>query len=132
VNELQFADDVFERLRQQGAAYDERAFVFVLAAIQYLQSKLRVRRHVTSAELAWACRDFGLDQFGLMAREVLEYWGVRETADLGRIVFSLVDIGLLITQPGDREDDFAGVFDFAQAFQANYIWRGVSAEDRIL
>ena len=47
---------------------------------------------------------------------MLAHWGVTRTEDFGRIVFTLVEVGLLVTQPGDREDDFAGVFDFAEAF----------------
>ena len=47
------------------------------------------------------------------------------TEDLGRIVFTLVDVGLLVTQPGDREDDFAAVYDFREAFTDTYAWQGV-------
>ena len=39
----------------EGGAYHERAYLFVLATIEYLQSRLEVRRHVSGAELAWAC-----------------------------------------------------------------------------
>lgn len=117
MQELQFADGVLARLRARGGVqYDERAYLFVLAAIEYLQQKLDARRHVTGAELAWACRDLALERFGLLSQTVFEYWGVTMTADFGRLVYALVDIGLLSTQPGDREEDFHGVFDFTAAF----------------
>ncbi len=125
MNELQFADDLMARIRARGAPYDERAYLFVLAAIEYLQSRLEVRRHVTGQELAWACRDLAQEQFGLLARHVLEHWGVKRTEDLGRIVYILVEVGLLVTQPGDREEDFAGVYEFGEAFEARYGWQGV-------
>ena len=64
-------------------------------------------------------------QFGLMAHPVLEHWGVTRTEDLGRIVFTLVEVGLLVTQPGDRESDFAGVYDFHDAFRSEYAWEGI-------
>jgi len=41
-------------------------------------------------------------------------------------VFILVNAGLLSTQPGDRETDFAGVFDFEAAFGEPYEWEGVA------
>ena len=63
MNELQFADDVMARIRAKGGAYHERAYLFVLATIEYLQSRLEMRRHVSGAELAWACRDFAREQF---------------------------------------------------------------------
>ena len=125
MNELQFADDVLARIRARGGVYHERGYLFVLAAIEYLQSNLDVRRHVTGAELAWACRDFAVAQFGLMARSVLAHWGLTRTDDFGRVVFTLVEVGLLVTQPGDREVDFAGVFDFEDAFGESYEWQGL-------
>lgn len=125
MNELQFADDVLARIRAKGGTYHERAYLFVLATIEYLQSRLDVRRHVTGAELAWACRDFAREQFGLLAPHVLSHWGVTRTEDFGRIVFTLVEVGLLVTQPGDQEGDFEGVYDFDNAFGAVYGWPGV-------
>ena len=123
MSELQFADDVMARIRARGGAYHERGYLFVLATIEYIQSRLDVRRHVSGAELAWACRDFAREQFGLMAEPVLSHWGITRTDDIGRIVFTLVEVGLLVTQPGDRETDFAQVYDFADAFGETYDWQ---------
>ena len=125
MNQLQAAGEVLDRIRNRAEPFDERAYLFVLAAVQYLQERLSVRRHVTGTELAWACRDFALEQFGLLAPDVLAYWGVRRSSDFGRLVFALVDIGLLITQPGDREEDFNDVYQFAEAFDAAYVWQGL-------
>ena len=43
---------------------------------------------------------------------VLEYWGVTSTADFGNIVFTLVDLGLLLSQASDTQEDFEDIFDF--------------------
>jgi uncharacterized repeat protein (TIGR04138 family) len=128
VNDLQFADDVLARIRAQGGSYHERAYLFVLATVEYIQTRLPVRRHVTGPELAWACRDLAREQFGLLAPSVLEHWGVTRTEDLGRIVYTLVEVGLLVTQPGDREQDFAEVYDFGEAFGDGYGWTGLSGK----
>lgn len=125
MNELRFAGEILERIRRQGSGYDERAFLFMLASIEYLQNKLPERRHVTGPELTLACRDFALEQYGLLARAVLEHWGVHGTADFGRIVYALVEVGLLVTQPGDRVEDFHGVYGFEQAFDEGYEWQGI-------
>lgn len=127
MHDLQFSTDVLTRLRAEDDRYDERAYLFVLATIEYLQSRLDVRRHVSGPELSWACRDFAVRQFGLLAAEVLAYWGVHRTDDFGRIVFILVRAGLLSTQPSDREEDFAGVYQFASAFGEPYAWEGVAS-----
>ena len=125
MNELQLADDILSRIRARGGQYHERAYLFVLATIEFLQTRLEVRRHVTGPELAWACRDFARQQFGLMAPVVLTHWGITRTEDIGRIVFTLVEVGLLVTQPGDSESDFEGVFQFAEVFGQSYEWQGL-------
>ena len=125
MNDLQFADDVMGKIRARGGRYNERAYLFLLGTIEFLQSRLEVRRHVTAAELAWACRDFALQQYGLLAPVVLAHWGITRTDDLGRIVYTLVEVGLLVTQPGDHESDFNAVYEFTDAFGESYEWQGL-------
>ncbi len=122
MNELQFAEGILDRILSRETRYPERAYLFVLAAIEFLQHDLPARRHVTGEELACACRDLALRQFGLLAPSVLGYWNIRETADFGRIVFTLVSAGLLMTQPTDRLEDFADVYAFSEAFSAARVW----------
>jgi uncharacterized repeat protein (TIGR04138 family) len=125
VTDLQFSEEIFDRIKALDGKYHERAYLFVLSALEYRQQQLPVRGHITGEELAWACRDFALEQFGLTARTVLSHWGLEETGDIGRIVFVLIEVGLLIRQPSDQLADFTGVFDFATAFEGNYPWAGV-------
>jgi len=119
-------DAALGRIRAQDGAYHERAYLFVLAALEFAQGRLPARRHLSGGELAWACRDFALEQFGLLAGEVLSFWGIHSTTDIGRIVFLLIDVGLLARQPSDKVEDFEGVFEFADALRAGYAWPGLS------
>lgn len=129
MQELQFADGVLARIRANaGHRYDERAYLFMLGAIEFLQTKFEVRRHVSGAELSWGCRDLAHQRFGLLSRTVLGCWGVTTTADFGRIVYTLVEIGLLSTQPGDREEDFHGIYDFSEAMDQGYLIRAFPRE----
>src|SRR5947199_3680539 len=93
-------------LRRRDGKYNERAYVFVLAALEFAQTRLPARRHLSGVELAWACRDFALEQFGMLAAAVLTHWGVPTTGDFGRIVFMLIDVGFLARQPSDQIEDF--------------------------
>ena len=117
--------EAFAQIRRHDGRYHERGYMFVLAALEYAQSKLPARRHLSGAELAWACRDFALEQFGLLAPTVLAHWDIRNTEDLGRIVFLLIDVGLLARQATDKLEDFERVYDFAEVFRAGYRWSGV-------
>lgn len=111
-----------DRIRLRERRYDERAYLFVLAALEFCQQRLEERRHITGQELAEGCRDLALERFGVMSRLVLEHWGIRSTEDIGHIVFALVDLGMLLSQPNDTIADFADVFDFDQAFEKDYPW----------
>jgi uncharacterized repeat protein (TIGR04138 family) len=127
VAELAFRDGIMDRIRMREQRFDERAYLFVLSALEFSQQRLPERRHITGRELSLACRDLALDRFGVMSRVVLESWGVTSTADLGDAVFALVDLGLLMSQPTDTRDEFADVFDFDQAFEREYPWCGAHA-----
>lgn len=124
--DLQVAEDLFERLRGRDARFHPQAYLFVLSALEYSQERRPVRGHIDGEELAWACRDLAREQFGLTARTVLQHWGFTATQDIGTVVYSLIDVGLLISQPEDRIEDFEGVYDFDDAFEADYPWSGVS------
>ena len=117
--------DALQKIGAQNGRYHERAYLFVLAALEYAQGRLPARWHLSGAELAWACRDFALEQFGLLAPTVLDYWGVSRTEDFGAMVFSLIDAGLLARQPSDKIEDFDRVYEFGEAFGTGYRWPGL-------
>ncbi len=120
--ELAFRDGVMDRIRLREKRFSEHAYLFVLAALEYSQTRLTERRHINGRELAAACRDLALERYGVVARLVLEHWGMRVTSDIGDIVFTLVDLGLLISLPSDTRDEFADVFSFEEAFERAYPW----------
>jgi uncharacterized repeat protein (TIGR04138 family) len=116
-----------DRIRLREPRFHESAYLFVLSALEFSQARLTERRHITGRELAEACRDLARQRYGVLARMVLEYWGVTSTADFGNIVFTLVDLGLLLSQATDTRDDFAGVFEFQDAFDRDYPWNAAPA-----
>ncbi len=120
--ELAFREGIMDQIRLHERRFDERAYLFVLSSLEHCQIQLTERRHITGPELARACRDLALKRYGVMARLVLEHWGIRSTRDIGDIVFTLVDLELLISQPQDSRDDFLEVFDFGDAFEREYPW----------
>lgn len=120
--ELAFRDGVMEQIRLREARYAEGAYLFVLAALEYAQERLVVRRHINGRELAFAYRDLAIARYGVMSRIVLESWGVRSTEDIGAVVFTLVELGFLASLPSDTRDHFVGVYDFVDSFDREYPW----------
>jgi uncharacterized repeat protein (TIGR04138 family) len=119
---LAFREGIMDRILVREPRFHEQAYLFVLAALEHCQAQLDTRRHINGAELARGCRDLALERYGLMARIVLEHWGVRSTADIGDMVFTLVDLGFLLSQPQDTREEFLAVYDFDRAFEQEYPW----------
>ncbi len=124
MSHLQFADEILDQLRERNPRFHGRAYLFLLSALHSVVESLDEPRHITGAELAEGVRHLALDRYGPMARTVLEHWGVHSTADLGEIVFDLVDCGILMKQEDDSPEDFRAVFDFEEAFERDYPWGG--------
>ena len=47
-----------------------------------------VERHVSGQELCEAMRLYAHEQYGYLAKSVLNHWGVNSTGDFGEIVFN--------------------------------------------
>ncbi len=100
--------------------YDKEAYIFVLNALSYTISRLPKHRHITGRELLEGMREFALEQFGPLALEVFEHWGIKATDDIGEMVFNLADQGLLSKTESDSKNDFKNIFDFRNAFKKDF------------
>ena len=122
MTDLQFADEVLDRLQERNPRFHAHSYIFVLQALHKVIHSLETPRHVTGRELTEGVRELALERFGPIARTVLEHWGIHDTDDVGRVVFAMVEQGILIKQEEDQLEDFTGVFDFEEAFDLNYPW----------
>jgi uncharacterized repeat protein (TIGR04138 family) len=122
MSSLVLDEQVMDRLRERNPRYRETAYVFLISALHFVLQRLDETRHITGRELTEGVRDLAIDRFGPMARTVLEHWGIRDTTDVGEIVFALVECGILIKQDDDCIDDFLGVYDFEEVFERDYPW----------
>lgn len=77
-------------------------------------------RHLTGQELCEAIRMYALNEFGYMARVVLENWGITETQHFGDIVYNMIDVGLMKKSPRDSRAHFDDVYDFTAVFETDF------------
>ena len=129
MNEL---SEIIARLVREDPRYRAEAYYFVFESLGYAQrvlgmgtgkrsrSRDEADRHLTGQQLCEAIRQYALDQFGYMAKCVLNSWGVRTTGDFGEIVFNLIRVEQMRKTPQDKREDFDDNFDFDEAFQAGY------------
>lgn len=111
-----------DALLEREPRYPLLAYQFVREALDDAVSRLPVRRHVSGRELLEALRSFALDKYGPMARTVLNNWGIEAGEDVGRIVFLLIEAGVLSKTDEDTLEDFSGVMRFDEEFEKMYRW----------
>ncbi len=114
--EENLAQETLRELHEMCKPYTVEAFGFVLEALEFTQEKLRRRRHVTGRELLDGIVKFGKESYGPMALSVFEHWGIQSTEDFGKIVFALVEKGVLSKTNKDSPADFQDVYDLKRVF----------------
>jgi len=107
-----YAPEAFEFVRE-GLAHTAR---MVHGDVALSESTPDERRHVSGQQLCLGLRDFAIGQYGMLAKVVLNRWGIRRTDDFGRIVFAMIELELMRKADQDTIDDFRAVYDFGEAF----------------
>ena len=107
----------------------DRHSSFPLAAYQALNRGLdytvRMRKssgHVTGQELVFGMAGHLKTEYGPFARLVLDGWNIHGTLDFGRMVFNLIEVGLMRKQETDVIEDFLEVYDFDEVFSTDVDW----------
>ena len=125
------AAEKFRLLLEADRRYDAEAYNFLYEALDYTLKNVvsprgRQSQHVTGQELLEGIRRYSIEQFGCLARAVLENWGVHATADFGEMVFNLVSQDLMGKQESDSKDDFRDVYDFREVFDLKPVFSYVN------
>lgn len=100
-------------------SYEAGAYEFVREVLHFTVKKFRSagqEQNVTGQELLEGARLLALEEYGPMAYTLLTGWGLRSGEDIGRVVYNLIEVGYFGRNEGDTIEDFAGGFDFEEAF----------------
>lgn len=118
--------DPLRKLALKDGRYSPEAFTFLYESLDHAvrlagrEGAEGLDRHVSGQELLAGMRQHAVQIFGPLAGEVWRRWGVKESLDWGRVVFLLVEAGMLNRQEEDSLEDFKQGFDFDQAFVKGY------------
>jgi len=115
---------VVEEICAKDPRYKPDSYEFLMQALHYTQGKLKRQGHISGKELSEGIRDLTIEQYGPMAKTVLNHWGITRTEDFGNIVFNMIDKELLSKTEGDSIDDFKDVYNFNLAFD-KVLGRGI-------
>ncbi|MEO0089195.1 MAG: Minf_1886 family protein [candidate division WOR-3 bacterium] len=113
-------NDKIDEIVKKNPQYKKEAYLFVLDALEYTKRKLKVSNHISGQELLLGFKELAQKEFGILAKIVLEHWGIKSTDDVGEIVFNLCEAKILTKRENDKKEDFANFFDFEEEFIKKY------------
>ena len=113
------------KISEKDGRYSKESFLFILASLEYTLSKLTKRRHLTGQELSKSIAEYAREQYGYLAKTVLNNWGLYTTLDYGEVVYLLINGGLMNKTEDDKKEDFADAYDFDDEF----VWEKSKPKD---
>lgn len=117
MEEIDFESDRFADIVAKDGRYDARAYALLMDVVKYLGEG---NKHFSSMDIMDEFKETALDQFGPLAYRVLTEWGLRSCEDLGEMMFNLVEFHRVGKDENDSHGDFAGGYDFEEAFLGPY------------
>lgn len=118
-------DEILDEVLERDPRFAREAYVFVQMALDFYRRRhglAGTRRHVTGQELLRGVRELALEQYGPLARTVLNHWGLTRGEDVGDIVYNLIEAGAMSKSDKDRKEDFAGVMSFDESLDREQDW----------
>jgi uncharacterized repeat protein (TIGR04138 family) len=117
--------EAVEEIIKHEPRFSKEAYIFLKEALELTikqkeRGKTETGSHVDAAELLDGFRQLALKEFGPMVMTVLEYWGVKDSEDVGRMVFDLIKVGVFGKTESDSLEDFHQALDFHAAFVAPF------------
>ena len=109
---------------QRDPRYRPEAYDVVRLALGHASELFRKgqeNQHVTGQELLEGFRQYVLQEFGPMSLTALDQMGIREGLDVGHIVYNLIEVGYFGKNEGDSLEDFAGGYEFSEAFTQPFL-----------
>jgi uncharacterized repeat protein (TIGR04138 family) len=104
--------------------FDRKAYDFIRLGLDHAVKELKKKdtaragrsRHVSGPELLDGLRVYALEQYGPLAKTVLNSWGVKRCTDFGDVVFNLIEYNVFSKTENDRREDFTDLYTFDDAF----------------
>jgi uncharacterized repeat protein (TIGR04138 family) len=121
--------DALRQLVAEEQQFPVEAYCFLYQALDRAQRLAGERRHVSGQELLEGARLLAIELFGPLTLMVFDHWNLRRGEDFGTMVFHLVDRDLMGKTDDDKLEDFAGTYEFREAFAPENLMALVDAQE---
>ena len=128
-------DDAVKKIRLTETRFSLPAYEFVRRSLDHALQRLgradqKKPAHVRGEELLESFRALALQEFGPMAKTVLNDWGISTCTEVGEIVFRLVQHGILGKSETDKIDDFQEIYTFREAFECPFLPKAIPTKSQ--
>jgi len=126
MNQQEFKSTV-ERIITNDSRYTTEAYEFIGEAVNFTAAKLKKNRlnpktrHITCLELLYGVSEFAIKQFGPMAGDIFETWGLRSSQAIGDVVFNMINEQLLSASENDSLEQFSRGASFYELFRKPFL-----------
>ena len=102
-------EDIVDQIVRKYPDYAPEAYAFMRQALDASVQRYRKpdsNPHLSAEELYLGFCATALEEFGPMAKAVMELWNINSSEDVGAIVYHLIEFGVFGRQPGDTREQF--------------------------
>ncbi len=121
---MQFSfEDAVDAILAKHPEYSAEAYTFMRQALDVASEhfhKSKESPHLSAEELYLGACAHALEEYGPLARLVLDDWGIRESSDIGAIVYHLIEVGVFGKQEGDSREQFNGLQSLEELLNAPF------------
>jgi uncharacterized repeat protein (TIGR04138 family) len=119
----------FYEILDQNSRFPLAAYAAIHKGLDYTMKRKAVVGHVDGQELAVGMAGYLKEEYGPFASLLLNGWGIHSTLDFGRLVFDLVESGMMRKQETDSLEDLSDVYDFETVFGQPFDWLSAIRDD---
>lgn len=117
-------EDAVDTIMNTHTEYAPDAYFFMRTALDSATrrfNKTAANPHLSAEELYLGFCAALLEEYGPLAKAVTEHWGVFSSADVGAIVYNLIEVGVFGRQESDTRAQFDHLRSLEDALNEPYV-----------
>lgn len=121
---LQSFEDAVDEIMKRYPDYAPDAYPFMRSALDSASrrfGKTDANPHLSAEELYLGFCAAALEEYGPLAKAVMEHWNIRSSEDVGAIVYHLIEVGVFGRQEGDTQTQFNGLRPMNELLDEPYV-----------
>lgn len=122
-------EEAVDAIVRKHPEYAPDAYHFMRSAIDYAADQLNKSDqspHLSAEELYLGACAHALEEYGPLARYLLDSWNLSSSHDFGCIVYNLIEAGVFGKQADDRQEEFDKLIPLEFLLEAPFLTPGVA------